>query len=79
MTINTCVFILCLGIVVILGGIAMLCCMDKEEAGAKTMLAGFLLSGLGVVCLLFRTVGAAPAIIVGLMCVCYTLVMILTS
>lgn len=79
MTINACVFILCLGIVLIIGGLAMLCCMDKEESGAKTMLAGFLLSGLGVVCLLFRTVGAAPAIIVGLMCVCYALVMILTS
>lgn len=49
MLIKACVIILCLGIVVILGGIAMLCCMDKEEAGAKTMLAGFLLSGLGVV------------------------------
>ena len=79
MLIKACVIILCLGIVVILGGIAMLCCMDKEEAGAKTMLAGFLLSCLWVVCLLFLTVGAAPAIIVGLMCVCYALVMILTS
>ena len=75
MTIKACVIILCLGIVVILGGIAMLCCMDKEEAGAKTIL----LSGLGTVCLLFLAVGAAPAIIVGLMCVCYALVMILTS
>lgn len=53
--------------------------MNKEEAGAKTMLAGFLLSSLGAVCLLFRTVGVAPAIIVGLICVCYALVMILTS
>ena len=79
MVIKACVIILCLGIVVILGGVAMLCCMDKEEAGAKTMLAGFLLAGLGVVCLLFLTVGAAPAIIVGLICVCYALVMILTS
>ena len=79
MLIKACVFILCLGIVVILGGIAMLCCMDKKEAGAKIMLAGFLLSSLGAVCLLFRTVGAAPAIIVGLICVCNALVMILTS
>lgn len=79
MAIKVCVTILCLGIVIILGGVAMMCCMDKEEAGAKTMLAGFLLSGLGVVCLLFLTVGAAPAIIVGLMCVFYALVMILTS
>lgn len=79
MAIKACVIILCLGIVIILGGVAMLCCMDKEEAGAKTILAGFLLAGLGAVCLLFLTVGAAPAIIVGLMCVCYTLVMILTS
>lgn len=79
MVIKACVIILCLGIVVILGGVAMLCCMDKEEAGAKTMLAGFLLAGLGVVCLLFLTVGAAPAIIIGLICVCYALVMILTS
>lgn len=79
MLIKACVIILCLGIVVILGGIAMLCCMDKEEAGAKIMLAGFLLSSLGAVCLLFRTVGVAPAIIVGLICVCYALVMILTS
>lgn len=75
MTINTCVFILCLGIVVVLGGLAMLCCMNKEEAGAKTMLAGFLLSSLGAVCLLFLTVGAASAIIVGLMCVCYAFLM----
>lgn len=79
MLIKACVFILCLGIVVILGGIAMLCCMDKKEAGAKIMLAGFLLSSLGAVCLLFRTVGVAPAINVGLICVCYALVMILTS
>lgn len=79
MVIKACVIILCLGIVVILGGVAMLCCMDKEETGAKTMLAGFLLAGLGVVCLLFLTVGTAPAIIVGLICVCYALVMILTS
>lgn len=47
MLIKACVFILCLGIVVIIGGLAMLCCMNKEEAGAKTMLAGFLLSSLG--------------------------------
>ena len=47
MTINTCVFILCLGIVVVLGGLAMLCCMNKEEAGAKTMLAGFCYRVLG--------------------------------
>lgn len=79
MVIKACVIILCLGVVVILGGVAMLCCMDKEEAGAKTILAGFLLMGLGAVCLLFLTVGAAPAIIVGLMCVFYALVMILTS
>ena len=59
MLIKACVFILCLGIVVIIGGLAMLCCMNKEEAGAKTMLAGFLLSSLGAVCLLFRKVGVA--------------------
>lgn len=79
MLIKACVFILCLGIVVIIGGLAMLCCMDKEEAGAKIMLAGFLLSSFGAVCLLFRTVGVTPAIIVGLICVCYALVMIITS
>ena len=79
MTIKIFVIILCLGIVIILGGVAMMCCMDKEEAGAKTMLAGFLVAGFGTVGLLFRTVGAAPAIIVGLMCVFYALVMILTS
>lgn len=79
MTIKACIIILCLGIVIALGGVAILCCMDKEETGAKTILVGFLIAGCGAVCLLFVTIGAAPAIIVGLMCVFYALLMILTS
>ena len=70
---------LCLGITIILAGITLTCSMNQEKIGFKILLIGGVMAGVGLVGIVYLLFGIVPAIIAGLACVLYVIVMILTS
>lgn len=73
------VILLCLGITIILAGITLTCSMNQEKIGFKVLLIGGVMAGVGLVGIVYLLFGVVPAIITGLACVLYAIVMILTS
>lgn len=73
------VILLCLGITIVLAGITLVCSMNQEKIGFKVLLIGGVMTGVGLVGIVYFLFGIVPAIIAGLACVLYTIVMILTS
>lgn len=73
------VILLCLGITIILAGITLTCSMNQEKIGLKVLLIGGVMAGVGLVGIVYLLFGIVPAIITGLACVLYAIVMILTS
>lgn len=72
------VILLCLGITIVLAGITLICSMNQEKIGFKILLIGGVMAGAGLVGIVYLLFGIA-AIIAGLACVLYAIVMILTS
>lgn len=70
---------LCLGITIVLAGITLTCSMNQEKIGFKILLIGGVMAGVGLVGIVYLLFGIVPAIIAGLACVLYVIVMILTS
>ena len=70
---------LCLGITIILAGITLTCSMNQEKIGFKVLLIGGVMAGVGLVGIVYFLFGVVPAIIAGLACVLYAIVMVLTS
>ena len=70
---------MCLGITIILVGIMLTCSMNHEKIGFKVLLVGSVMTGVGLVGIVYLLFGIVPAIIAGLACVLYAIVMILTS
>lgn len=70
---------LCLGITIVLAGITLTCSMNQEKIGFKVLLIGGVIGGIGLVGIVYLLIGIVPAIIAGLACVLYAIVMILTS
>lgn len=68
---------MCLGITIILVGIVLTCSMNHD----KVLLIGSVMTGVGLVGIVYYLLfGIVPAIIAGLACVLYAIViMILTS
>ena len=73
------VILLCLGITIVLAGIALVCSMNQEKIGFKVLLIGGVMAGAGLVGIVYLLFGIVTAIIAGLACVLYAIVMILTS
>ena len=73
------VILLCLGITIVLAGITLICSMNQEKIGFKVLLIGGVMAGVGLVGIVYLLFGIVPAIIAGLACVLYAIVMILTS
>ena len=73
------VILLCLGITIILAGITLTCSMNQEKIGFKVLLIGGVMAGAGLVGIVYLLLGIVTAIIAGLACVLYAIVMILTS
>jgi hypothetical protein len=73
------VILLCLGITIVLAGITLICSMNQEKIGFKILLIGGVMAGAGLVGIVYLLFGIVPAIIAGLACVLYAIVMILTS
>lgn len=73
------VILLCLGITIVLAGITLVCSMNQKKIGFKVLLIGGVMTGVGLVGIVYLLFGIVPAIIVGLACVLYAIVMILTS
>lgn len=73
------VILLCLGITIVLAGITLICSMNQEKIGFKVLLIGGVMAGVGLVGIVYLLFGIATAIIAGLACVLYAIVMILTS
>ena len=73
------VILLCLGITIVLAGITLVCSMNQEKIGFKVLLIGGVMAGAGLVGIVYLLVGIVTAIIAGLACVLYAIVMILTS
>ena len=73
------VILLCLGITIVLAGITLVCSMNQEKIGFKVLLIGGVMAGVGLVCIVYLLFGIVPAIIAGLACILYAIVMILTS
>lgn len=73
------VILLCLGITIVLAGIALVCSMNQEKIGFKVLLIGGVMTGVGLVGIVYLLFGIVPAIIAGLACVLYAIVMVLTS
>lgn len=69
------VILLCLGITIVLAGITLVCSMNQ----VKVLLIGGVMAGVGLVGIVYLLFGIVPAIIAGLACVLYAIVMILTS
>lgn len=71
---------MCLGITIILVGI-ITCSMNHEKNWFKVLLIGSVITGVGLVGIVYYLLfGIVPAIIAGLSCVLYAIViMILTS
>lgn len=76
------VLILCIGAVMIpvmiLASIALICCMNQEKRGYKVQLGAFI-TGVGLSGIVFALFGIGPAILIGLMCVLYIIVNILST
>lgn len=72
------VLTLCVGIVMILASIALICCMNQEKRGYKVQLGAFI-TGVGLSGIVFALFGIGPAILIGLMCVLYIIVNILST
>jgi hypothetical protein len=53
--------------------------MNQEKIGFKVLLIGGVMAGVGLVGIVYLLFGIVPAIIAGLACVLYAIVMILTS
>ena len=70
---------LCLGITIVLAGITLTCSMNQEKIGFKVLLIGGVIGGIGLIGIVYLLIGIVPAIIAGLACVLYAIVMILTS
>lgn len=73
------VVLLCLGIVILMGGITCICCLNKEHVGYKVLLIGGTVTGIGLVGIVYTVFSLTAAIVVGLVYVLYAIVMILTS
>ena len=74
------VILLCLGITIILAGITLTCSMNQEKIGFKVLLVGGVMAGVGLVGIVYLLFGIVPAIIAGLACAMYAIViMILTA
>ena len=77
------VLILCIGAVMIpvmiLASIALICCMNQEKRGYRVQLAGAFITGVGLSGIVFTLFGIGPAILIGLMCVLYIIVNILST
>ena len=69
----------CIGITIVLAGITLICSMNQEKIGFKVLLIGGVMAGVGLVGIVYLLFGIVPAIIAGLACVLYAIVMILTS
>ena len=76
------VLILCIGAVMIpvmiLASITLICCMNQEKRGYKVQLGAFI-TGVGLSGIVFALFGIGPAILIGLMCVLYIIVNILST
>lgn len=76
------VLIFCIGAVMIpvmiLASIALICCMNQEKRGYKVQLGAFV-TGAGLSGIVFALFGIGPAILIGLMCVLYIIVNILST
>ena len=70
------VLTLCVGIVMILVSI---CCMNQEKRGYRVQLAGAFVTGAGLSGIVFTLFGIGPAILIGLMCVLYIIINILSN
>ena len=64
--------------VMILASIALICCMNQEKRGYKVQLGAFI-TGVGLSGIVFALFGIGPAILIGLMCVLYIIVNILST
>lgn len=73
------VLIFCIGIVMILASIALICCMNQEKKGCNVQLAGAFVTGVGLSGIVFTLFGAGPAILIGLICIFYIISNILSS
>lgn len=73
------VLTLCVGIVMILVSISLICCMNQEKRGYRVQLAGAFVTGAGLSEIVFALFGIGPAILIGLMCVLYIIVNILST
>lgn len=73
------VILLSLGITIVLAGITLICSMNQEKIGFKVLLIGGVMAGVGLVGIVYLLFGIVTAIIAGLACVLYAIVMILTS
>ena len=67
------VLTLCVGIVMILVSISLICCMNQEKRGYRVQLAGAFVTGAGLSGIVFTLFGVGPAILIGLMCVLYVI------
>ena len=66
-------------ITIVLAGITLVCSMNQEKIGFKVLLIGGVMAGVGLVGIVYLLFGIVPAIIAGLACILYAIVMILTS
>lgn len=73
------VLIFCIGAVMILASIALICCMNQEKRGYRVQLAGAFVTGAGLSGIVFTLFGIGPAILIGLMCVLYIIINILSN
>ena len=73
------VLTLCVGIVMILVSISLICCMNQEKRGYRVQLAGAFVTGAGLSGIVFTLFGVGPAILIGLMCVLYIIINILSN
>lgn len=66
---------MCLGITIILVGIMLTRSMNHEKIGFKVLLIGSVMTGVGLVGIVYYLLfGIVPAIIAGLACVLYAIV-----
>ena len=73
------VLIFCIGAVMILASIALICCMNQEKRGYRIQLAGAFVTGVGLSGIVFTLFGIGPAILIGLMYVLYIIINILSN
>ena len=73
---KTLIILLCIGIVAILFGMALIDCMSLFKIGFYTILTGAFIASIGFVGIIFLLLGIGAAIIAGLVCILFILISI---